>query len=71
MPSELEATPDAAAELIEGRVWPEVEREFRRLRTRPTVIAAILATLSAAAGGGMAYRRAQRRKQRRKFSLRR
>src|SRR6201995_1597510 len=31
-PSELEATPAAAAELIQEQVWPEVEREFRRLR---------------------------------------
>jgi len=70
-PSELDATPDAAAALIEDQVWPEVEREFRRLRTRPTVIAAILATLSAAAGGGVAYRRrTQRRKRRRWFRTR-
>jgi 1-acyl-sn-glycerol-3-phosphate acyltransferase len=71
LPSQLEATPDAAAALVEDQVWPEVEREFRRLRSRPTVIAAILATLSAAAGGGVAYRRAQSKKKRSKFSLRR
>jgi 1-acyl-sn-glycerol-3-phosphate acyltransferase len=71
-PAELEATPEAAADLIDHQVWPQVEREFRRLRTRPTVIAAILATLSAAAGGGVAYRRrTQRKKKRRKLSLRR
>ena len=34
-PAELEVTPAAAAELIENQVWPEVEREFRRLRANP------------------------------------
>ena len=34
-PAELEVTPQAAAELIENQVWPEVEREFRRLRANP------------------------------------
>jgi 1-acyl-sn-glycerol-3-phosphate acyltransferase len=51
---ELEATPAAAAELIEERVWPEVEREFTRLRARPGVIAATLAALGL--GGAAAYR---------------
>ena len=27
-PAQLEATPEAAADLIENQVWPEVEREF-------------------------------------------
>ena len=54
-PAELEATPEAAADLIEEQVWPEVEREFRRLRANPGLIAAIVAGLSAAAGGGVAY----------------
>src|SRR3954449_12964968 len=39
-PDELEATPEAAADLIEEQVWPEVEREFRRLRANPGLIAA-------------------------------
>jgi 1-acyl-sn-glycerol-3-phosphate acyltransferase len=56
-PAELEATPEAAAELIEGQVWPEVEREWRRLRARPGLIAAALAALGL--GGGLAYRRRQ------------
>ncbi len=38
--AELDAGPEAAAELIEEMVWPEVEGEYRRLRARPTVIAA-------------------------------
>jgi 1-acyl-sn-glycerol-3-phosphate acyltransferase len=53
----LEATPKAAAELIEERVWPEVQREFGRLLARPTAIAAVLAALGI--GGGVAYRRRQ------------
>jgi 1-acyl-sn-glycerol-3-phosphate acyltransferase len=59
-PAELEATPEAAAELIEGQVWPEVEREWRRLRARPGLIAAALAALGL--GGGVAYRARRRRK---------
>jgi 1-acyl-sn-glycerol-3-phosphate acyltransferase len=57
-PAELEATPEAAAELIEGQVWPEVEREWLRLRARPGLIAAVLAALGV--GGGLAYRQRRR-----------
>ena len=60
-PAELEVTPAAAAELIENQVWPEVEREFHRLRANPGVIAAIVAALSAgAAGGTVAYRKSRK-----------
>ena len=38
--SELAATPEAAGELVEDMLWPEVEGEFRRLRARPGLIAA-------------------------------
>lgn len=38
----LEATPEGAAALTET-VWPEVESQFRRLRSRPGLIAAGLA----------------------------
>jgi 1-acyl-sn-glycerol-3-phosphate acyltransferase len=62
-PAQLEATPQAAAELIEEHVWPQVEREFHRLRSRPGLIAAGLAALGV--GGGIAYR-AQRTAKRRK-----
>jgi 1-acyl-sn-glycerol-3-phosphate acyltransferase len=59
--AELEATPQAAAELIENRVWPEVEREFRRLRANKGLIAAAIAALTAgAAGGTVAYRKAHK-----------
>jgi 1-acyl-sn-glycerol-3-phosphate acyltransferase len=56
---ELEATPEAAAELVEGTLWPEVEGQFGRLRARPTLIAAGLAALGI--GGGLALRRRRRR----------
>ena len=61
---ELEATPEAAAELIEERVWPEVERQFSGLLARPGLIAAGLAALGL--GGGLAYRarRSQRKRSR-------
>jgi 1-acyl-sn-glycerol-3-phosphate acyltransferase len=62
-PEQLEATPQAAAELIEGQVWPEVERQFRDLRSRQGLIAALLAAL--AAGGGFAVRQQQQKKKRR------
>src|SRR5215207_831886 len=56
MPAQLEATPEAAGELIENQVWPEVEREFAKLKANPGLLAAILAALGAgAAGGGVAY----------------
>jgi 1-acyl-sn-glycerol-3-phosphate acyltransferase len=63
-PDELEATPEAAAELIEERVWPQVQQEFQRLRARPGLIAAGVAALGAGVGGGLAYR-ARRRSRRR------
>lgn len=64
-PVQLEATPEAAADLIANQVWPEVEREFRRLRASPGVIAAILAALGVgAAGGGLAYRQQRKPKTR-------
>src|SRR4051795_7170067 len=62
-PAQLEATPEAAADLIENQVWPEVEREFHRLKANPGLLAAIVATLGAgAAGGGVAYNKSQKRK---------
>lgn len=59
--ADLPPTPEAAGELVAGRVWPQVEREFRGLRARPGLIAAALAGLGLAAGGGVAYRRRRRR----------
>ncbi len=56
----LEATPEAARELIDDAVWPQVEGEFRTLLNRPTVIAAGLALLGI--GAGAAVRRKRRRR---------
>jgi 1-acyl-sn-glycerol-3-phosphate acyltransferase len=57
--SELPATPEAAGELIEEKVWPEVHSEFGRLRARPGLIAAGL--IAAGLGGGLALRRRRKR----------
>ena len=58
--SELPATPEGAGELIEGKVWPEVESEFGRLSARPGLIAAGLA--AAGLGAGLAARRRRRKR---------
>jgi len=57
--SELAPSPEAATELIEEMVWPEVEGSYRRLRARPTLIAAGLAALGI--GGGLLARRRRKR----------
>jgi len=57
--AELPSGPEAAGELTEQILWPEVEDEYRRLRARPTVIAAGLAALGI--GGGLLVRRKRRR----------
>jgi 1-acyl-sn-glycerol-3-phosphate acyltransferase len=70
-PAQSEATPEAAADLIENRVWPEVEREFARLKANPGLLAALLAALgTGAAGGGVAYNKSQKRKPKYKLGLR-
>jgi len=63
--SDLAATPDAAAALISDTLWPEVEEEYRRLRTRPTLIAAGLAALGI--GGGLLARRRRKPRPRRRL----
>lgn len=55
----LPATAEAAGELVEGTLWPQVEGEYRRLRARPTLVAAALAALGL--GGGLLLRRRRRR----------
>jgi 1-acyl-sn-glycerol-3-phosphate acyltransferase len=57
--AELAPSQKAASELIEEMVWPQVEGSYRRLRARPTVIAAGLAALGI--GGGLLARRRRRR----------
>jgi len=69
--SELASTQEAAGELVESMLWPEVEHEFRRLRSRPGVIAAALATLGLGLGGGIVARRRARKPPRGLARLRR
>ena len=64
--AELEPSPEAAGQLIE-RLWPEVEGEYRRLRSRPGVIAAALAALGV--GGGVLLRAEQQRRRRKRSKL--
>lgn len=59
--AELEATPEAAAELVEDELWPEVEGQFRGLLARRGLIAAGVAALGL---GGAAAIRERRRRQR-------
>jgi 1-acyl-sn-glycerol-3-phosphate acyltransferase len=56
--SHLASTPEAAGELVQDTLWPEVESEFRRLRSRPGLIAAGVAALGI--GGGLLLRRRRR-----------
>ena len=63
--SALPTTPEAAGELIEERVWPQVSGEFRRLRARPGLIAAGLAAAGVGAGGVALRRRRARQRRRR------
>jgi 1-acyl-sn-glycerol-3-phosphate acyltransferase len=55
----LPSTPEAAGSLVEEQLWPEVEGEYRRLRARPTLIAAALAAIGI--GGGVLLRSRRRR----------
>ena len=67
---DLPATPEAAGELVEETLWPQVEGEFGRLLSRPGLIAAGIAALGVGAGGvalgrrrsGSRRRRGRRRK---------
>jgi 1-acyl-sn-glycerol-3-phosphate acyltransferase len=58
--AEMVSGQEAAAELVERMLWPQVEGEFRRLRARHGVAAAGLAALGV--GGGLVVRRQRRRK---------
>ena len=48
-----EPMPEAASELLDDKVWSEVESERQRLLTHPGVIAGALAALGVGAGGGV------------------
>src|SRR5215204_2148491 len=52
---ELASTPEAAGALVDEKLWPEVEGEYRRLKARPTAVAAGLAALGL--GGGLLVQR--------------
>ena len=56
---ELEPTPEAAAALLDERLWPEVEGQFRKLLTRKSAIAAGVAALGVGAGVAARRRRAR------------
>jgi 1-acyl-sn-glycerol-3-phosphate acyltransferase len=62
--SRLAAAPEAAGELVENMLWPEVESEFRRLRSRPGLVAAGLTAVGV--GGGLLARRRHARGGRRR-----
>lgn len=57
----LEPSRETAHDLITEEVWPEVEREFGRLRAHRGLIAAGLTALGIGAGAGVAVRRYRRR----------
>ena len=59
---ELASTPEAAGLLVEEKLWPEVEGEYKRLRARPTLIAAGLTALGIGSGLLVQRQRAAQRK---------
>ncbi len=62
---ELEATPEAAGQVLNEELWPQVEGEFGRLRAHPGLIAAALAAAGIGAGVAVKRRRGKRRRKRR------
>ncbi|MDX6706204.1 MAG: 1-acyl-sn-glycerol-3-phosphate acyltransferase [Solirubrobacteraceae bacterium] len=66
--AEDEPSPEAARELVSDQLWPQVEQEFGRLRSRPGLIAASLAVLGL--GAGVAARRRRRKRSGAKVQIR-
>ena len=56
----IQPSPEAAGELLDEELWPEIEREFGRLRTHPGLIAAGLAAVGIGAGVAVRRRRGSR-----------
>lgn len=54
-PQQLAGRPDAVTEIIDGEVWPSVQREYGRQLARPGLILAALAAIGV--GGGLLARR--------------
>ncbi len=55
--TELAPSPEVARELVAEELWPEVQREFGRLRAKRGLVAAALAALGLGAGAGVAVHR--------------
>jgi 1-acyl-sn-glycerol-3-phosphate acyltransferase len=66
-----EPSPEAARELVSGRLWPEVQRQFSALRTHPGRIAAAVAALGVGAGVATRTRRGAPRRRARRARRRR
>ena len=59
---ELEATPEAAADVLNEELWPEVEGQFGKLRAHPGLIAAGLAAVGLGAVVATRRRRSGKRR---------
>lgn len=60
--SEIPASPEAAGELLQDELWPQVEEEFGRLRAHPGLIAAGLAAIGIGAVVAQRQRQSRRRR---------
>ena len=58
LPGPRDATPQAAAELLDEALWPTISEDYKRLRTGPGLVAAGVA----AAGLGLLVQRRRRRR---------
>jgi 1-acyl-sn-glycerol-3-phosphate acyltransferase len=67
--SELASSPEAAGDLVEELLWPKVEGEFKRLKSRQGLVAGGLAALGVG-GGLLVQRRRRRRREARRFPAR-
>jgi 1-acyl-sn-glycerol-3-phosphate acyltransferase len=63
--SEIATTAEAAGDLVEGLLWPQVEGEFRRLKAREGLVAGGIAAVGV--GGGLLVRRRRRRRRQSRF----